>query len=318
MEIPYRKTHTRAAAIETVKLSSKMMTGECSSTIDECAENHEYLVLIASLLAEHCDKAFHQFKDVCMMLWKSYIHGRLFGTDVLTNAQECGATYIAKKDWNYPSTRNARQIVKKSDRKEKKTDLYLVEWLSHFSVQTTDEGIRTVAKQMFDQMKGSITQVEQRKEELSKYAKDGFMEIIEKYTGMFYVVMSCIEFINPTDHFCLHKEQNNLVRKKEKTKYTSPLWGEKWYDKVNGREYTPGLKPLLREAIEECGRKKTKSLFVYMKKRWEELHRDVAFPLNEKKIEGHKRHAKNEYADINADNKVSIRCPTVQWGKASG
>jgi len=201
MEISYSMIHKRAAAIETVTLSSLMMTKECSD-IDDCASDHDYVVLRAGLNAEHCQKAFHLSKDTCMMLWKSYIHGWLFNTDVLDNAQECGAKYITKADWDYPSTHNARTIVKQKDRKEEKTTLYFVDWLSHFSVQTTDKGIRTVAKQMFDQMTNTqviITTIEERREKLSKYARGDLMKIIDKYMSRFYVdaVLSYIEFIKP-------------------------------------------------------------------------------------------------------------------------
>jgi len=102
-----------------------------------------------------------------------------------------------------------------------------------------------------------------------------------------------------------------LVRKKKKRAPNKhPLWGETWYNKDDGEEYT-GLMVLLRKAIEVCGHKKNQALFLYMKNRWERLHSNVAFPLkNANQVEGHKRHNKDKYADINKNNVVGKRCPT--------
>ena len=190
IQIPYDETLARAAAIETAKLSVNMMTGQCLGTAAECAADHEYVVLRASLLAQHCDQALHQSKDVCMMLWKSYIHRSRFDTDVLTNAFECGATYITKNNWDYPTTTDARTIEREKGREDTKSKLLIEDWLKHFSVQTTEQGVRSVAKRLFDQINRKekrIDTTEMRTVELSKYAKGRLMGIIEEYKGMFYV-----------------------------------------------------------------------------------------------------------------------------------
>ena len=190
IQIPYDETLARAAAIETAKLSVNMMTGQCLGTAAECAADHEYVVLRASLLAQHCNQALHLSKDTCMMLWKSYIHRSRFDTDVLTNALECGANYITKNNWDYPSTSDARTIEREKGREDTKSVLQIEDWLKHFSVQTTERGVRSVAKRLFDQINRKekrIDTTEMRTVELSKYAKGRLMGIIEEYKGMFYV-----------------------------------------------------------------------------------------------------------------------------------
>jgi len=143
-KIPYDETLARAAAIETAKLSVNMMTGRCLGTAAECAADHEYVVLRASLLAQHCDQALHHSKDACMMLWKSYIHRSRFDTDVLTNALECGANYITKNNWDYPSTSDARTIGREKGREDTKSKLLIEDWLKHFSVRRSQCGKKAV------------------------------------------------------------------------------------------------------------------------------------------------------------------------------
>ena len=185
-KIPFPQIQMRGVIIDTFSVVMKMMTGECTD-IEVCLDEHNYLVVIATVYTEMCTLAFHLDKKQCTVLYKDYIHGTFPNVDVFRSTLECNdkVNYIVSEDFDRQVTGTAVGGTAKLEDSKRRPQLRLLNMLS---VQDDEKGVKEVTDLLIEHYP-KLKQREEAMERIKDYEMNGLVKIIEDHAGKWMFVL---------------------------------------------------------------------------------------------------------------------------------